>query len=80
MAANFIFIFDFLYFIFSATTFSMVAAEQVGESPCTSGVTRLIAGFFETLGGNARGEALPGGAGTVFLYHLIHKASNLADK
>lgn len=38
---------------------------------------KTFSGIFETLGGNARGDALPGGAGTVFLYHLIHKHRTL---
>jgi len=38
---------------------------------------KTYSGVFESLGGNAVGEALPGGAGTVFLYHLIHKHRTL---
>ena len=33
--------------------------------------------MFQSLGGDAKGDALPGGAGTVFLYHLIHKHRTL---
>ena len=38
---------------------------------------KTYSGVFESLGGNAQGDALPGGAGTVFLYHLIHKHRTL---
>ena len=38
---------------------------------------KTYSGVFESLGGNAQGSALPGGAGTVFLYHLIHKHRTL---
>ena len=38
---------------------------------------RTYSGVFESLGGDSTGDALPGGAGTVFLYHLIHKHRTL---
>ena len=38
---------------------------------------RTYGGVFQSLGGDAKGDALPGGAGTVFLYHLIHKHRTL---
>ena len=38
---------------------------------------RTYSGSFEALGGDASGEALAGGPGTIFLYHLVHKHRTL---
>ena len=40
-------------------------------------INRTYSGVFQSLGGDAKGDALPGGAGTVFLYHLIHRHRTL---